>query len=181
MPPALAARFTVGELAVLRIVADEVRARGLCDRTLPELAARAGVCRTTAQNAIRQAAREGLLTVQRRPRPGRKNLANVLRVVSREWVTWIERSFPRAKHSPEHQNAGRQAYRDEARNRRPEKRSPATLLHDTPLTRTRQTGFKKIYATDNSEKRRACQWEAGAISRPKRNPELKGSDDKKHG
>jgi hypothetical protein len=91
MPPAMAARFTTGELAVLRIVVDEVRGRGLCDRSFPEIAARAGVCRTTAQNAIRQAAREGLLTVQRRPRPGRKNLANVVRIVSREWVTWMER------------------------------------------------------------------------------------------
>src|SRR4051794_17284026 len=39
MPPALAARFTVAELAVLRVVGDEVRARGCCDRTIAEIAA----------------------------------------------------------------------------------------------------------------------------------------------
>jgi hypothetical protein len=42
MPPALAAKFTTEELAVLRIVADEVWDKGWCDRTYAELAARAG-------------------------------------------------------------------------------------------------------------------------------------------
>jgi len=48
MPPALAAKFTQGELAVLRIVADEVRRTGSCVRTVAEIAARAGVCRANA-------------------------------------------------------------------------------------------------------------------------------------
>jgi hypothetical protein len=52
----LACKFTVGELAALRIVADEVREKGNCDRTLGEIAARAGIGRTTAQNAMRLAA-----------------------------------------------------------------------------------------------------------------------------
>jgi hypothetical protein len=91
MPPALAARFTTGELAVLRIVADAVRDNGQCVLPVDAIAARAGVCRRLAQNAIRQAAREGLLTVQERRREGRRNDYNVLRVVSREWLTWIRR------------------------------------------------------------------------------------------
>jgi hypothetical protein len=45
LPPALAAGFTTGELAVLRILAE---AHGVCDRSLNELAARAGVCRSLA-------------------------------------------------------------------------------------------------------------------------------------
>jgi hypothetical protein len=60
MPPQLACRFTTGELAALRIVADAARDRGACMMTLGEIAARAGVCVTTARNALRQAAREGL-------------------------------------------------------------------------------------------------------------------------
>ncbi len=68
MPPSLACRFTVGELAVLRIVGDEVRENGHCDRTLAEVAARAGVSRSTAKNAIRAAAAMGLVTVQERRR-----------------------------------------------------------------------------------------------------------------
>src|SRR4051812_14469794 len=86
---ALTCRFAVGELAVLRIVGDEVRQHGHCDRCVDELAARAGVCRRMVQNAIRTAARLGLLTVEERRREGRRNLPNVVRVVSREWLAWL--------------------------------------------------------------------------------------------
>ena len=91
LPPALASRFTVGELAALWIVSDEVRKNGHCDRTLAEIAARAGVSRTTAQNAMRTAAAMGLITVQERRREGQKNLPNIVRVVSREWLVWVRR------------------------------------------------------------------------------------------
>ena len=56
MPPALASKFTVSELAVLRIVGDEVSGQGACGLTLAEIAARAGVCRRMAQSALREAA-----------------------------------------------------------------------------------------------------------------------------
>ena len=99
MPPALACRFTVGELATLRIVGDEVRQHGHCDRTLGEIAARAGVSRSTAKNAIRAAAAMGLLTIQERRREGRVNLPNILRVVSREWLQWLSNRADRANRS----------------------------------------------------------------------------------
>jgi hypothetical protein len=86
----MAAKFTTGELAVLRVVVDEIVENGLCSRSLAEIAARAGVCRTTAQNAIRSAAKLGLLGIEERRRRGRKNLPNLVRVLSREWLAWIE-------------------------------------------------------------------------------------------
>src|SRR5215204_5784968 len=98
MPPALAARFTVGELAVLRIVGDEVRASGLCGLCIDAIAARAGVCRRTAQNAIRQAARLGLLTIQERRREGQKNLPNILRVISRSGAPSAQRATRKEGH-----------------------------------------------------------------------------------
>ena len=91
LPPAMAARFTVSELAVLRIVGDEVMQHGVCDRSLAELAARAGCCRKLAQRVLRMASRDGLVTIERRPRPGRKNLTNVVRIVSAEWSAWLKR------------------------------------------------------------------------------------------
>src|SRR4051794_12323682 len=91
MPPALACKFTVSELAVLRIVGDEVRQHGQCARCVDEIAARAGVCRSMVKNALRTAARLGLLTVEERRRAGRRNLPNVVRVVSREWRQWLAR------------------------------------------------------------------------------------------
>ena len=74
MPPALACKFTVSELAVLRIVGDEVRQHGQCARCVDEIVARAGVCRRMVQNAIREAARLGLLAIEERRREGRHNL-----------------------------------------------------------------------------------------------------------
>ena len=91
MPPALAAHFTTAELAVLRIVGDEVRQHGHCARCVDEIAARAGVCRRMVQAALREAARLGLLTVQERRRDGRRNLPNVVRIVSKEWTVWLAR------------------------------------------------------------------------------------------
>src|SRR5215207_6911551 len=91
MPPALACKFTVSELAVLRIVGDEVRQHGYCARCVDELAARAGVCRRMVQTALREAARLGLLTIEERRREGRRNLPNVVRIVSKEWTGWLVR------------------------------------------------------------------------------------------
>jgi hypothetical protein len=100
MPPALACGFTTSELAVLRIVSDEVRDNGQCVLPIDAIAARAGTCRTTAQNAIREAARQGLLTIQERRREGRRNAPNVLRIISREWLAWIKRGGGFKKNSP---------------------------------------------------------------------------------
>jgi hypothetical protein len=91
MPPALACKFTVSELAVLRIIGDEVRQHGLCDRCVDEIAARAGVCRRMVQTAIREAARLGLLTIEERRREGRRNLPNVIRIVAKAWSSWLAR------------------------------------------------------------------------------------------
>ncbi|MHB2211820.1 hypothetical protein [Methylobacterium sp. CM6257] len=91
MPPALAARFTTGELAVLRIVADEHRDRGSCSLCLDAIAARAGVSRSLAKGAIRQARRLGMVEVVERRLVGAKSLPNVVTVVDREWLAWIAR------------------------------------------------------------------------------------------
>lgn len=91
MPPTLAARFTRGELAVLRIVADEVAAKGVCGLCIDAIAARAGVCRRLAQNAIRLAERDGLLTIQERRHQGRRSDPNLIRIISHEWQAWMRR------------------------------------------------------------------------------------------
>ncbi|MGH1575497.1 hypothetical protein ACRAWG_38870 (plasmid) [Methylobacterium sp. P31] len=91
MPPALASRFTQGQLAVLRIVGDEVARHGACGLCIDAIAARAGVCRRLAQAAIRLAEGDGLLTIQERRHQGRKSDPNVLRIISREWLAWLRR------------------------------------------------------------------------------------------
>jgi hypothetical protein len=95
LPPAMAARFTWGEQAVMRIVGDECRAKGSCDLCIDAIAARAGVKRTTVQNALREAQGKGeepgapLIRVQERRRPGQKSLTNIVSIVSKRWRDWL--------------------------------------------------------------------------------------------
>jgi hypothetical protein len=95
LPPPLAARFTWGEIAVMRIVGDECRMHGCCTLHIDAIAARSGVHRTTVQNALRQAqgreGRPGIITVQERRRRGQRSLTNIIRIVSREWRDWLHR------------------------------------------------------------------------------------------
>jgi hypothetical protein len=97
LPPPLAARFTWGEIAVMRIIGDECRVHGCCTLHIDAIAARAGVHRTTVQNALREAQGKGevpdlrIISVQERRRPGQRSLTNIIRVVSREWRDWLHK------------------------------------------------------------------------------------------
>ena len=89
MPPSLAANFTTGEAAVLTVIGREVQRSGRCEFYLDKIAALAGVCRSTAQNALHQARRLGLVRVTERRRRGAKSLTNVVEIVSAEWRAWL--------------------------------------------------------------------------------------------
>lgn len=90
MPPALAARFTTGQLAALAVVSVEIVATGRCDLPIDAIAARAGVSRSCAKSGLGEAARLGLIQIQRRPQIGRKSLTNLVFIVSVEWITWLK-------------------------------------------------------------------------------------------
>jgi hypothetical protein len=102
LPPPLAARFTWGEIAVMRIVGDECRAHGCCTLHIDAIAARAGVHRTTVQNALREARGRGevpsspIISVQERRRSGQRSLTNIIRIVSREWLNWLHKGPSRS-------------------------------------------------------------------------------------
>jgi hypothetical protein len=102
LPPPLAARFTWGEIAVMRIIGDECRAHGCCTMHIDAIAARAGVHRTTVQNALREAQGRGevpntpIISMQERRQPGQRSLTNVIRIVSREWRDWLHKGPSRS-------------------------------------------------------------------------------------
>jgi len=96
LPPSIASSFTVGEIAVLRVAADEFLAHGACDRSVNELSARAGVCRSIVKQAIKYAERDGLITVLRRPRSGRKHLTNIIHIVRADWLAWLDKGRRKA-------------------------------------------------------------------------------------
>lgn len=87
LPENLRHHFTEGQRSVLCILAGEIKRHGFCDLPIDKLAALAGVCRTTVQTAFHEARRLGLIRISERPRPGRKNLPNIVEIVSREWRT----------------------------------------------------------------------------------------------
>ena len=57
----------------------------------------------TVQNALRHAERIGFISIAERRVAGRRNLPNIVRVVSREWLAWIEHH--RAKTGARHDRA----------------------------------------------------------------------------
>jgi DNA-binding Lrp family transcriptional regulator len=89
LPPGLACQFTTGELAALRIIGDEWRTHGRCTLFIDAIAARAGVSRSTVKNAIRRARELGLVSVEERRATAFRNDSNVVRVISKEWRTWL--------------------------------------------------------------------------------------------
>ncbi len=96
MPPAFACRFTAGEAAALAVVASQAAKHGRCDLALDHIAALAGVGRTTVRNALGEARRLGLLTVEVRRLRAFRNDTNVVRIASPEWQAWLSmrRSAP---------------------------------------------------------------------------------------
>ena len=89
MPPALAAGFTQAENAALAVIIREIALTGRCGLPMDAIAARAGVCTTSARNAVREARRRGILRVEERRVSYDRNLPNLITVVSRELALWI--------------------------------------------------------------------------------------------
>src|SRR4051812_15326427 len=89
LPPALAARFTLAETAVLAVVSAEVRQHGACTLTVGHIAAVAGVCGQTVRNALRVAQRLGFVHVEQRRVSAWRNRPNRVTILSPEWTTWL--------------------------------------------------------------------------------------------
>ena len=90
VPARIAASFTLGEVAALSVIAYAMREVGVCVLPLDKIAALAGVSRTTCQNAVRAAEKLGLILRIERRRRGDRSDTNILRVVSREWLAWLQ-------------------------------------------------------------------------------------------
>ena len=89
LPARLAHHFTTGEQAVLSVIGTVCKAVGRCELPIDAIAAKAGVSRTTVQNALRAAKRLGFISVQERRFRGRASDFNVVKVVSPEWIAWL--------------------------------------------------------------------------------------------
>jgi hypothetical protein len=89
LPPALASRFTLGEVAVLAVIAAEVVKNSACRLALDHSAALAGVGRSTVKRALREAHGLGLIRIEERRLTAWRNDTNVITIVSPEWSAWL--------------------------------------------------------------------------------------------
>lgn len=98
VPGSIAVAFTQGELAVLTVIAREIRRNNApFDWCLDRIAALAGVSRTTTRNALRHAQALGLITVEERRRNRWRSDTNVIGIVSAEWRQWLRLGGGRKK------------------------------------------------------------------------------------
>ncbi len=97
LPVDLREHYTEGERAALTVIAGEIKQQGICELAIDHIAAVSGISRTTVQNAVRKAQRLMHVSVQVRPRAGRKSLTNRVRVISKAWLSWIKRAPALAK------------------------------------------------------------------------------------
>ena len=89
MPPAIAARFTMGEAAAIGVIVAEIAGSGRCELYINAIAGKAGVCATIVKRALRQARMLGLLHVETRRVARDRCLSNVVTIVSRELELWV--------------------------------------------------------------------------------------------
>src|SRR5215213_6735719 len=89
LPPALAARFTLAETAVLAVIAAEALRHGRCTLVIEHIAALAGVGRSTVKRALRAAQGLGLVRIEERRVSAWRNAPNVITITSREWSSWL--------------------------------------------------------------------------------------------
>src|SRR6185295_7474274 len=89
LPPALAARFTLAETAVLAVIAAEALRHGRCSLVIEHIAALAGVGRSTVKRALRAAQELGFVRIEERRVSAWRNAPNVVTITSREWSAWL--------------------------------------------------------------------------------------------
>jgi hypothetical protein len=90
LPPQIANKFTVGEVAALSVIVGAIKRHGRCAMFIDQIAAIAGICRSTVKNAVREAAALGLISVTQRRRRGRLSDTNIIRVVDPGWLSWLK-------------------------------------------------------------------------------------------
>lgn len=110
LPPAIAARFTLAEQAVLAVVAVEVSKRGACALTVAHLAALAGTSETTVRNALREAEALKLISIERRRRTAWMNYPNRVYIVSKEWAMWLRLGTGANSRTPRIQESKRNGF-----------------------------------------------------------------------
>lgn len=89
VPATIAQHFPTTELAALAFVCERLRAQQVCTTYIDRIAAETGGSRTTVKRMQREAVRLGILDVQERRIPGRKNETNVITARALDLIAWL--------------------------------------------------------------------------------------------
>ncbi len=92
---------------MLAVVAVEVAKKGQCTLTIGHLAALAGVSETTVRNALRAAEALQLISIDRRRRTAWVSYPNTLKIVSKEWASWLRLTTGATSCSPRTESKNR--------------------------------------------------------------------------
>jgi hypothetical protein len=151
-PPAIAARFTVGEQAALAVVAQEVARHGACGLFIEKIAALAGVTRSTVKRALKEAHRLGMIRIEERRLTGWRNDANVVTILDPGWLAWL--------------NMRR---RGEGSRKGPARNTKISNLLESRSTPNAQTGFRRteggVGALVRGVRHRRAELPSGAAQR----------------
>jgi len=89
LSPEVAEELSDGEAAAVAVIAAQHAATGDCRLPYGTIGALAGVCPTTVRNGVNKVRAGGALTVELRPRPGNRNLPNIIRIIATGWLDWL--------------------------------------------------------------------------------------------
>jgi hypothetical protein len=109
VPSIICCGHTTGEVAVLAVITIECKQHGECDLTQAKLGWLSNASRKVVQNAIYEAERRGNIAVER-SKIGKRNRPNIITIVNKAWLAWMERGPQRSRAWVEaHQSASARA------------------------------------------------------------------------
>jgi hypothetical protein len=99
LPNWMAAQLTESERAYANLVREHHEKHGSFDLCHDKAAALMGVSSKTVQRSQHRLCKLEWISVEVRPRPGRKHDTNIVRITSPSWLMWIDRG-PRGRSAP---------------------------------------------------------------------------------
>lgn len=151
MPPAIAARFTMGEAAALGVVLAEVALTGRCELSHGAVGGRAGVSVSTVKRAIGEARKLGLMLIEERRVSWCRNLPNVVTIASAELRIWVS-TRGRGLRAAKGMGGGVQIGTA----------SESIFLASSVRTTTPSMGQPMKWATSSVKERRICRGSTGS-------------------
>jgi hypothetical protein len=97
MPDQLAERYSEALRSVAHVIAEEHLVRGECTLPNDQIAALAGVCRSTVRNHRKESVERREIEVIERPNRGGPNDTNIIRIVDPAWLQWLKKRAKMAR------------------------------------------------------------------------------------